>query len=366
MPSVFQIEICILNVTLYYNCTHICFIFVDVFKSGIWSTFNTIRDPELVRLAKHLPATVLQSRQEGTVRVYNSAFQRWKRWADQYEEVTHLPADPRYISLYLLSLYQTARTHNPITSALYAISWAHKMAGLSDPTTSRLPQMVREASLRTLGQGHNSKEPLTVEMLKLLIDKHLINPDNLLNARLNAMCCLAFVAFMRFDELSKLKRSDIVFHETYMAVFVEKAKNDVYRIGHWVLVARTGTVYCPVGLLDRYLKLSGMQDLSDKFIFRAVSYSVKRKVHTLKSANSHLSYTRTREVMLQAFREIGLDSAKFGTHSLRKGGITQAALNSVPDRLLKKHGRWVSDRSKDKYISEDIKQKLSVTLNLGL
>ena len=52
--------------------------------------------------------------------------------------------------------------------------------------------------------------------------------------------------------------------------------------------------------------------------------------------------------------------------SLRKGGATAASCHHVNDRLIKKHGRWQSDKSKDLYISESLDQKLQVTKNLGI
>jgi hypothetical protein len=51
---------------------------------------------------------------------------------------------------------------------------------------------------------------------------------------------------------------------------------------------------------------------------------------------------------------------------LRSGGATAASHNNVPDRLLKVHGRWVTDKSKDGYIEDSIQQKLVVSMNLGL
>jgi hypothetical protein len=50
--------------------------------------------------------------------------------------------------------------------------------------------------------------------------------------------------------------------------------------------------------------------------------------------------------------ESGLDSSKFCLHSLRSGGTTAAAANNISDTLIKEHGRWKTDFSKDGYIQE--------------
>ena len=62
----------------------------------------------------------------------------------------------------------------------------------------------------------------------------------------------------------------------------------------------------------------------------------------------------------------GLDKNNFGLHSLRAGGAINAANAGVSDRLLKKHGRWKTDKAKDGYVREDLKFLLSVSMNLGI
>ena len=43
-----------------------------------------------------------------------------------------------------------------------------------------------------------------------------------------------------------------------------------------------------------------------------------------------------------------------------------SANNGTLDRLWKRHGRWVSEKSKDGYVADDLHRRLSVTLGLGL
>ena len=70
--------------------------------------------------------------------------------------------------------------------------------------------------------------------------------------------------------------------------------------------------------------------------------------------------------MLDRLPDMGLDKKLFGLHSLRCGGATAAASNaSVCDRLIMKHGRWVTEKSKKLYIHENLASKLSVTKNMN-
>jgi len=56
-----------------------------------------------------------------------------------------------------------------------------------------------------------------------------------------------------------------------------------------------------------------------------------------------VSYSRTREIVLQAFVELGYPKNLFGLHSLRAGGASANA--GVSDRLFKCHGRWKRDQA---------------------
>ena len=102
------------------------------------------------------------------------------------------------------------------------------------------------------------------------------------------------------------------------------------------------------------------------FVFRALTFCKKAKSYTLRSQNRPISYTRAREIVLSAFGSIGLDTSKFGLHSLRSGGASAAANAGIGDRIFKKHGRWRSESAKDGYGHESINEKLKVSKNLGL
>ena len=70
--------------------------------------------------------------------------------------------------------------------------------------------------------------------------------------------------------------------------------------------------------------------------------------------------------MLSMMERVGLDKRKFGLHILRAGGATAAANQGVPDRLVKRQGRWKSEKAKDGYVKDKISDLLSVSLNLGI
>lgn len=110
--------------------------------------------------------------------------------------------------------------------------------------------------------------------------------------------------------------------------------------------------------------MSGDSLDSTEFVFRSL-YKRKNGTHALRSG-SRLSYSRARELFILKFKAIGLDTKLYGLHSLRIGGASAAANNDLPDRVIKKHGRWKSEHAKDVYCREDVQHQLLVTLNIGI
>ena len=188
---------------------------------------------------------------------------------------------------------------------------------------------------------------------------------NLTNSRLMMMILvLSFMGFLRFSELSNLKRSDFILHNTHMLIFIQKSKTDIYRKGYWFHLAKLNSNLCPLDLTKRYFVLTGIDKQSDKYIFRGIENS--KNGQKLRKIDKPLSYTTVRGQVLDFLANIGLDPKKFGLHGLRSGRASAAANFGVNDRLFKKHGSWKSDKVKESYVQEDIESKLSALRNLGL
>ena len=168
------------------------------------------------------------------------------------------------------------------------------------------------------------------------------------------ICLLAFAAFLRFDdELAKLVRSDVEIDSEKLQLFIESSKTDKYRHGAWVVVAVTGKVTCPVNMMNRYLDKAQLSHDSPLFC------QLTRTKYGYKARARGLSYTRLRELVIEAFRGIVPDLA-------RSGGATAAANAGVPDRLFLRHGRWSSVSAKDGYVKDSLASRLSVSKALGI
>ena len=321
----------------------------------MWSELKELDDPELKELATSLPSIVLRGRALATVKKYSGAFLRWKRWA----EVSVMPGKPLNVALYMSYLIHKARTHSPVQEALNAISWAHQVACVEDPTLHPLVQNVVAGFKRILAHQTKKKEPIMPEILQALVEKFNVEGASLDDVRMLTICILGYSAFLRFDELSKIKEGDISIFSAHMEIFLESRSSRI-------VVARTSGACCPVSMMEKYLGLihtESCQERYDQCVFRGL---VKTKQGYRLRKSGSLSYTRVRELVLDKLESIGLDKRKFGVHNLRAGGATAAANAGVPYRLFKLHGRWKSETAKDGYVKDDLAERLTVTKNIGI
>ena len=186
---------------------------------------------------------------------------------------------------------------------------------------------------------------------------------NLYDSRTLCLCLLSYAGFMRIDELLSIKIGDITFRSTHMEINICKRKNDQFREGHAVVIARSGKISCPVGIAERYI--SNLRDSA------ATDSPLIRRLHALKVGwKPHpylgISYTTARSVMLEAIKPFVGDISCFGTHSFRAGAASEAANRSVNERCIARHGGWKSVASKDMYIKDSLANKLKVSQSIGI
>ncbi|KAK3101897.1 hypothetical protein FSP39_007159 [Pinctada imbricata] len=321
--------------------------FSAIFTVGRWKDINVPEDQQLAELTSQIPEYCLKSRADSTQKQYRYAFNEFCKWCTSFScKVSSLPASDTSVSSYIIHLAKVSKSSSKIQAATHAISWAHKLAGLTDPCESSLVKLVKEGTLRDTSHPVTKKEPITPDHLHKIINVYANDKSSLADLRIACMCLLSFAGFLRFSELANLKMRNIYITDSYMILEIEKSKTDKYHEGTKVFVARTNSDLCPVSLLERYILMSDLKGMSDMFVFRALTFCKKSKAYTLRSQNRPISYTRAREIVLSAFGSIGLDSSKFGLHSLRSGGATAAANAGIGDRILRNTGGGGLSRQK--------------------
>ena len=325
-----------------------------------------VRDQTLKNLADYIPETLTQSRAPNTVKNYSLAFKKWHSWTESFSEVKSLPSKDLHVALYLVNLIQNGESFAVIKNTFYAIKFFHNLGNWKDPCESSLCTNILEAAKRISSKTTNKKQPISVDDLQKIFELCNGLEGSLLELRNLCFIILSFVGFLRFSEVSALKKGNISFHETHMTLFIERSKTDVYRDGNKLYIAKTGSDLCPVSILKLYLEKAKISSDED-YIFRQLSHLKSANDYKLRSANKPISYTTMREQLKAILLKIGKENVSdFSLHSLRSGGASAAANNGVRDRLFKRHGRWKSEKIKDGYVKDNIHSLLSVSLNLGL
>ena len=192
----------------------------------------------ILRLTDSLQSTVLSSKAISTTMVYHRAFRKWKDFATSRLHCCACPASPCHVALYLQHLIDESHSPCVVDSVFYGIKWAHTMAGIPSPADNPVFEAVRCASKRILGtRVVNRKEPVSSSVIHDLIGlADLQNPVHLRNV---TMYVLSFAGFFRFDDVSRIRRNDIFFHEGFMVIKVLKSKNDQLRKGDEVIFRKS-------------------------------------------------------------------------------------------------------------------------------
>lgn len=80
-----------------------------------------------------MPAFCLASRAQNTQRQYRYAFNALCKWWLSNDISKSLPTSDTTVSAYLIYLTNIGKSSSTIIDAFYAINWAHKLEGFTNP-----------------------------------------------------------------------------------------------------------------------------------------------------------------------------------------------------------------------------------------
>ena len=144
------------------------------------------------------------------------------------------------------------------------------------------------------------KKPITTEITRSILDFHNKEGASLKDLRIAALCSFAFAGFFRYDELCNIVPKQIEFHR----------QTDVYREGNYVFISASRSKYCPVGVLQRYLDLSGIDLCSSLPLFRPLVFHCSSSSYTLRSGK--ISYTTCRDIFRDTLSQLGYNPNDYG------------------------------------------------------
>lgn len=192
---------------------------------------------DLQRLAELLQTIVLSDRAASTVSSYSGAANRWIDWCKLYS-FSPLTANPIAVALYFTSLSDRGRSRSSVLVAAYGIAWLHRKLGFPSPIDNPFVSQTLAGLKRILAGPTNKKEPIQSQHVRPLIRSYGHTRASLPNLQMVSLIALGFCAVLRWSELHNLRVGDLKFCESHVAVVLPGRKNDQFRQGFVIRVAR--------------------------------------------------------------------------------------------------------------------------------
>ena len=252
------------------------------------------------------------SKASNTVRAYESDFKDFTLFCIR-NGLQSLPTEPKILSIYLTYLSKTFK-FSTLKRRIASIKVVHKMKGHYLDTKHPIIMENLLGIKRVNGSYQRSKKPILINDLRHIInaiDEKESNEGK--RIRNKSLILIGFSGGFRRSELVNIEYDDLEFVDEGLKILLKRSKTD--QVGEGSIKAIPyfkNNEYCPVIKLQDWINYKNIQngkifDISDK----SVSLIIKK-------------YTAL----------AGLDSNKYGGHSLRSGFATSAAEAGAEERNI--------------------------------
>ncbi|XP_012809048.2 uncharacterized protein LOC105945479 isoform X1 [Xenopus tropicalis] len=292
----------------------------------------TAGDPLLEELCE-------RSVSEKTLSSYKKAWERWQLFCKSGKS----KQGKKELLSFLMVLYREGKSKAAASTALAAISHFSIAKGRPEITHDPLIRKIMKGWARMEGTRRDKREPIIEDRLEKILEVLAeVCSDQYECILFRAAFTLAFGGAFRISELvppSKKVRDKglmnrrVLLQEGKVLVYIDRSKTDQLGKGRWVCIEQTSRATCPVKALQEYMKVRPAEGL----------------LLLIHKDSSPMSAFQFRQVLKKAVMANGWDTNKFGSHSLRIGAATEAAMRGDSVERIKKIGRWQS-KAYRKYI----------------
>ena len=273
------------------------------------------------------------ARAANTVRGYRADWTDFTAWCHTAGHAP-LPTDPATLTGYLTHLAARGLKVGTISRRLSAITFAHTVHDLPDPTANARVLAVWEGIRRTHTTPPAQALPLMPPLLHDVLDacpttrtSHNRDPEpDLAGVRDRALLLVGFVTALRRSELAALDVAHLAEHPRGLVLSIARSKTNQTGGQPELVVVPQGAnpQRCPVAALRTWLDAAA---ITDGPVFRAVSKgnrALDRRLHP-ESVNA---------LVRNAIHRSGTDARGYSAHSLRAGFVTHAHLRGATDRAI--------------------------------
>lgn len=258
--------------------------------------------------------------------------------------VISLPVLPATIALFIAYLFDHKYAPATVNTYISAIGYYHRLASFPDPSkVAYIVEMLK--GYGKLGRTIDSRLPITLPILNRLIQaSRNICASCYERAMFQAMCSLAFFAFLRIGEItvtrgppdSHILQTNQLFKVlgpdkqiVSLKVVFNNFKHHYNQPPLSITISKQHAV-CPVQLMLEYLAVRGSHP-GTLFI---------------TSEGNPVSRSQFSKLLNSCIKACSLDPSRYKGHSFRIGAATYAAQQGFSDAKIRVLGRWKSDAFK--------------------
>lgn len=279
------------------------------------------------------------SHSSNTKSAYRSDWAQFEIWCSKHD-YTSLPASEECIGSYISDLVLQEYKANTIKRKVNALQFAHQAAEKVLPITHSI-QLMLAGTRKELGTKQQGKAPITINMLKQMVEATNTIDNSLKSCRDKALLLIGFLGAFRRSEIVSIDVEDIKIEPEGLVVNLRRSKTD--QEGESALIGlpksrdeRT----CPIIAFKNWIELSQIKS-------GPVFQSVNRHGHL---TGKRLSDRAIANVVKEYVELCGYDSVNFSGHSLRAGFVTEAARAGANERSIANQSRHKSMKTLRRYI----------------
>jgi len=307
-----------------------------------------------------------EDRRPSTRRVYRSKWELFTGFCEE-RDVAPLPASPEIVATHLKERAKEVSL-STIRQDVAAIRWMHERHGHEDPTDHAGVSRVLDGINQTSDTTPEKKQAVLTKHVRAMVDTLPLeepSPDagpaaratHLRALRDRAIILVGFAGAFRRAELARIQADHVNLNADGMEIHVPKSKTEPRTVG--INFARNAD-FCPVRTLKTWLNAAGIEDGP---IFRGVPRSAEIAPDNEAKA---VTGKTVRNVIGDAAEAAGLDRDTVAGHSLRRGHLTQGALNGAELNRLMKQAGHADPRTTAGYVEDAKRMETNTSRDLGL
>lgn len=266
------------------------------------------------------------------------------------------PATPVTLAAWIADM-STKLKYSTITRKVYAVSSVHrekfKTHCINKNIHNLLAGLRREKgkSKETTRKAKAMTGDVAGQILRFLVSEDARNKGEAIQRRElrnQALILLGFAGAFRVSELLRLDIEDVQIEQHGMTVTLTSSKtnkgakakgSETIGISRWTDPEKaTDNVVCPVLFLEKWIEELESASINSGRIFRAINPAGNIKAKSNKSGD-FMTRKSVSDLLKEAASRAGFDGAQFSTHSMRRGHITQAYKNRIPEQDIARTSR---------------------------